>query len=300
MDRFDAMAALLEVVRAGSFSAAARGMGIPATSLTRRITDLEARLGAKLLNRSTRSLTLTDAGAVYVRAARRIIEEIEEAERVVAGEYVEPQGELVLTAPAMFGRVHVMPVVTEFLAAFPRIDLRLLLTDAVVPLIEERIDLAVRLGDLPDSSLVAARVGQMRTVLCASPAVLAAHGAPSGPADLATLPTIAVGATHQRHVWRFAGGAAVVIAPRLTVTTTDAAVEAAVLGAGFTQQRFYQVADRIAEGSLRLCLPEAEPLPTAVHVLHLGRDHLPLKSRRFLDFALPRLRQRLSTLARHG
>lgn len=300
MDRIEAMQALLEVVRSGSFSAAARTLGIPTTSLTPRISDLEDRLRAKLLNRSTRSLTLTDVGAAYVAAARRIVEDVEEAERAAAGEYLEPRGELVITAPAMFGRLHVVPIVAEFLAEFPKIDIRLLLADAVVNLVEERVDLAIRLGDLPESSLIARHVGEMRIVLSGSPGLFAAHGTPRSPQEVAMLPTIAVGGAGQRAVFRFASGTAlqtVAIQPRLSVTTNDAAVEAAVCGVGLTQQRLYQVAGQLVSGALRLCLVEHELRPAPVHILHISRDHLPLKARKFLDFAAPRLRERLKAIA---
>lgn len=302
MDRIDAMKALLEVVRSGSFSAAARTLGMPTTSLTRRISELESRLDARLLNRTTRSLTLTDAGAAFVVAARRIVEEVEEAERAAAGEYAEPRGELVITAPTMFGRLHVVPIVAGFLAHYPLIDVRLLLTDAVVQLVDERIDLAVRLGPLADSSLVARQVGVMRTVVCASPGFFAAHGAPADARAAAAMPTIAVGSiASQRHAWRLhdrSSGAweNVPVTPRLSVTSNEAAVEAAVLGVGLTQQRLYQVAEHLATGALRLCLRDCEAPPAPVHVVQVARDYLPLKSRKFLDFAIPPLRERLAAL----
>lgn len=304
MDRIEGMAALLDVVKHGSFSAAARHLRVAPTSLTRKISDLETRLGAKLLNRTTRSLTLTDAGSAYVIAARRIVEDVEETERIVAGEYVEPRGELVVTAPTMFGRLHVVPIVAQFLDRFPKIDVRLLLTDDVVNLVDERVDLAIRLGALADSSLIARNVGAMRTVVCASPALLAAHGTPARPEDVAPMPAIAVGGlASQRHVWHFAepgahGIVGVPIAPRMSVTTTEAAVTAAVLGVGLTQQRLYQVADQLASGALRLCLREFEVPPAPVHVLHLSRDYLPLKARTFIDLAIPLLRDRLAALAK--
>lgn len=301
MDRIEAMSALLEVIKAGSFSAAARRLGVPPTSLARRVADLEAHLGARLLARTTRSLSLTDAGSAYVAAARRIVEDVEEAERIVAGEYAAPRGELVITAPTMFGRLHVLPLVAEFLAAYPQIDARLLLTDALVHLVDERVDLAVRLGQLADSSLVARRVGVMRTVVCASPSWLAAHGTPRKPQDVATLPTIAVGdIANQRHIWRFGDSqhdaVDVPIDPRMSVSSNEAATAAAVLGVGLTQQRLYQVADHLASGALRLCLTEFEPRPQPVHVLQTSRVHLPLKARKFTEFAIPRLQQRLAAL----
>lgn len=302
MDRIDAMAALLEVIRAGSFSAAARTLGVPPTSLTRKITELEARLGARLLNRTTRSLRLTETGAAYVVAARRIVEDVEETERAASGEYAEPRGELAITAPTMFGRLHVVPIVAQFLERFPHIDVRLLLTDAVVPLADERIDLAVRLGELTDSTLIARQVGVMRGVTCASPAVFTAHGVPRDPAEAARMPTIAVGGiATQRHAWHFRDAAtgaplSVPITPRLAVTSNEAAVEAAVLGVGLTRQRLYQVADRLAAGTLRVCLREFERPPAPVHMVQVGRDYLPLKSRKFLDFAIPLLGERLAAL----
>lgn len=304
MDRIDAMSALLDVLKAGSFSAAARALGVAPTSLTRKITELEARLGVRLLHRTTRSLRLTDAGAAYVLAARRIVDEVEEAERVVAGEYAEPRGELVITAPTMFGQLHVVPVVAQFLASYPQVDVRLLLTDAIVHLVDERVDLAVRLGALADSSLVARRVGTMRTVVCGSPALLAAHGAPQRVADVATLPTVAVGSmTNHRPAWTLLDVTSqqlvsVPIAPRLSVTTTEAAVAAAVLGVGLTQQRLYQVADGLAAGRLRLCLHDAEPPAEPVHLVQIARDYLPLKARAFIDFAFPLLQDRLAALER--
>jgi DNA-binding transcriptional LysR family regulator len=301
MDRVEAMSALLEVVKSGSFSAAARDLGVPTTSLTRKITDLEARLGAKLLNRTTRSLSLTDVGKAYVVAARRIVDDVEEAERAVAAEYDEPRGELVLTAPTMFGRLHVLPVVASFLEAFPKVSVRLFLTDINLHLVDDRIDVAVRLGELADSSLIARRVGEMRIVVCGSPAFFEKHGIPRSPKDVETVPTVAVGGHNQRRPWKFADltlteNSTVAIKPRLYVTTNEAAVDAAILGVGLTQQRFYQVADKIASGSLVMCLREFETHPIPVHILHASRDFIPLKTRKFLDFATPLLRARLAAL----
>jgi DNA-binding transcriptional LysR family regulator len=304
MDRIDAMAALLDVVKAGSFSAAARRLGVAPTSLTRKITELEARLGVRLLNRTTRSLTLTDAGTAYVVAARRIVDDVAETERIVTGEYAEPRGELVITAPTMFGQLHVVPIVAQFLASFPQVDVRLLLTDAIVHLVDERVDLAVRLGALGDSSLVARRVGTMRTVVCASPGYLAAHGEPERAEDVATMPTVAVGRSmDQRPAWRLrdpasAGVTSLPITPRLLVTTNEAAVAAAMLGVGLTQQRLYQVADGLAAGALRLCLRDLEAPVEPVHIVQIARNYLPLKARKFIEFAYPLLQKRLATLER--
>ena len=298
MDRIEAMVALLEVVKAGSFSGAARTLGVPVTSLARKVSELETRLNARLLVRSTRSLSLTDAGADYVEAARRIIEQVDEAERALTGEYLEPRGDLVITAPTAFGRIHVVPVVADFLALYPNIDVRLLLTDANLHFVDDRVDIAVRIGDLADSTLIATRVGDMRTVVCASPEYLAAVRRPDAPTDLRGLRCVTVGSL-QRPTWRFTTPGsgrltAVTITPRLSVTTTDAAVEAAIRGVGMAQLRFYQVADAVASGGLRMVLEAYEPARLPIHVLHTSRDHVPVKARRFLEFVTPALRARVT------
>ncbi|TIT75955.1 MAG: LysR family transcriptional regulator, partial [Mesorhizobium sp.] len=172
MDRLDAMSLFVATVEAGSLSAAARRAGVPLATVSRKLSVLETHLKTRLLNRSARRLTLTDAGQSYLAACRRILEEVSEAERAAAGEYSSPTGELVITAPVVFGRLHVLPVVTAFLAAYPDVDIRLTLSDRITQLVEEHIDLAVRIGELPDSAMVAMRVGSIRRVVCASPAYL--------------------------------------------------------------------------------------------------------------------------------
>ncbi|HCR58694.1 MAG TPA: LysR family transcriptional regulator, partial [Raoultella sp.] len=184
MDRLSAMALLVKVTELGSMSAAARALNTPLTTVSRNIAELESALGARLLTRTTRRLTLTDAGVEYVAAARRILEEVENAERQAAGEYLQPKGELVIAAPTMFGRVHVLPVVSDFLARYPQINVRLLLSDRNADLIGDHVDLAVRIGALPDSGMVATRLGEMRIVTCAQPLLLAKHGVPQRPREL--------------------------------------------------------------------------------------------------------------------
>ena len=305
MDRFEAMSLLVAVTEQGSLSAASRALHVPLATLSRKISDLEARLGTRLLIRTTRKLTLTDAGVAYVAAARRILEQVEEAEREAAGEFTVPKGELVVTAPTMFGRLHVLPVVADFLAAFPDISVRLLLLDRNVDLVEDHVDMAVRIGRLPDSSMVATKVGDMRTVLCASPALLASHGLPKAPGDLARLPCVAVEAPLSSTSWRFRhprSGAAVhvAIAPRLTVTTPEAAARAAVLGVGVARLMHYQAVDAVQRGELQIVLEAHEPEAVPVHVIHASRGQMPLKMRRFLDFAAPRLREALAAISAPG
>jgi len=296
MDRLEAMSMLVSVTETGSLSAAARRLHVPLATLSRKISELEARLGARLLIRTTRKLTLTDAGAAYVAAARRILEQVEEAEHAAAGEFTEPKGELVMTAPVMFGRLHVLPVVAEFLAAFPHIDIRLVLSDRQVNLVDDHIDMAVRIGHLPDSSMVATAIGTMRMVTCASPALLAAQGTPQEPADLLRFPCVVVDTPLPAPSWRFRhprSGAHVDVPlrPRLSVTTTEAAADAASLSVGVTRLLHYQAIDAIGRDALRIVLQAHEPAPAPVHLVHVSRGQMPLKMRRFLDFAAPRLRR---------
>ena len=184
MDRLDAMSAFLAAVEAGSLSGASRKLGMPLATVSRKVSELETHLRTRLVNRTSRRLILTDAGRSYVTACKRILEDIDEAERAAAGEYVTPRGDLIITAPIVFGRLHVLPVVLEFLKAYPNIDIRLVLADSVINLQEEHADLAVRIGELPDSSLVATRVGSIGRVVCGSPAYFAERGTPKTPGDL--------------------------------------------------------------------------------------------------------------------
>ena len=188
MDRLDSMSVLLAVVDAGSLSAGARRLGIPLATVSRKVSDLEAHLRTRLLNRTSRQITLTDAGRSYAAACRRILEEIGEAERAAAGEYSAPKGDLVVTAPIVFGRLHVLPVTLDFLRAYPDIDIRLTLTDHSLNLLEDHVDVAVRIGDLPDSGLMATRLGSIRQVVCASPAYFAERGRPARPEALQAPP----------------------------------------------------------------------------------------------------------------
>jgi DNA-binding transcriptional LysR family regulator len=301
MDRLEAMTILLRVVETGSFSAASRALGVPLPTVSRKVGELEAHLGTRLLTRTTRKVAMTDAGAAYVASARRILDEIEATEREAAGEFHAPRGELVVTAPIFFGRLHILPVVSDFLAAYPEINVRLALTDRNLHLLDDHVDMAVRIGALPDSRMVATRIGSMRTVLCASPALLAAHGEPRAPENLAALPSVNAGALSAAPVWPFRrkGMRAAIempIRPRLSVSTAEAAVSAAIRGVGATRVLHYQCADAVREGALRIILAEWEIEPLPVHVLHAARGAMPSKMRVFLDFAVGRLRERVGSL----
>jgi DNA-binding transcriptional LysR family regulator len=294
MDRFEAMSLLLAVTDAGSLSAASRRLGVPLATVSRKISALEAHLGARLLIRSSRNLALTEAGAAYVAACRRILEELGEAERAASGEYRQPKGHLVITAPIVFGRLHVLPVVADFLKTYPEIAIRLTLADRVVNLMEEHIDVAVRIGALPDSALVATKVGAIRRIVCASPDYLASRGTPEIPADLAAHDCIAFEGLTSPVEWRFRKGKAEMTIPvhsRLVVNTAEAAVDAAIAGLGVTRVLSYQATVARRAGDLAVILERFEPEPSPVSLVHGGQGPLPLKTRAFIDFAVPRLRE---------
>jgi DNA-binding transcriptional LysR family regulator len=296
MDRLEAMSIVLAVVEAGSLSAAARRRGSPLATISRKVSDLETHLGTRLLNRSSRRITLTDAGRSYVAACKRILEEVEEAERSASGEYSAPKGDLTITAPIVFGRLHVLPIVIEFLTAYREIDVRIMLADGIANLLEDQIDLAIRIGELPDSSLVATRVGLIRRVVCGSPAYFAARGMPRSPDELASHDCIAFEGLTSPRTWTFRKGKSdlsVTIHSRLIVNTAEAAIDAAVAGVGVTRVLSYQIADAIRAGTLAVALQEFEPAPWPVSLIYAGQGLLPLKLRAFLDFAAPRLKARL-------
>ncbi len=296
MDRLEAMSILVAAVDAGSLSAAGRALGVPLPTVSRKVAELEAHLGTRLLIRSTRRLTLTEAGAAYVEASRRILEDVGEAERTAAGEYSAPRGDLIVTAPVVFGRLHVLPVVTDFLAAFPEIGVRLALSDRYLDLVDDHVDLAVRIGTLPDSSMIATRVGAVRRVVCGSPAYFAAHGVPKTPADLAGLACITFDVLNTATAWDFAApGGTVAVRSRLSVNTAESAIDAAATGAGITRVLSYQVAQAVAEDRLRIVLAPFEFPPVPVSLVH-APGLTPLKLRAFRDFAAPRLRKVLGTI----
>jgi len=298
MDRLEAMSALLAAVETGSLSAAGRKLGMPLPTVSRKISDLEAHLNTRLLVRSTRRLSLTDAGSSYIAACRNILEQVGEAERAAAGEFVNPIGDLIVTAPIVFGRLHVLPAIVEFLAAFPSINVRLLLSDRNADLIDDHIDVAIRIDALPDSGLVATHVGDVHRVVCASPRYLSLHGVPKSPSDLAKLSCITFEGLGSTNSWTFARKnsklpLAIAIQPRLSVTTAEAAIDAAIAGAGVTQVLSYQVADAVSTRDLQIVLPEFQPGSVPVNLVHLGQARLARKVRVFLDHLVPRLRKRL-------
>jgi DNA-binding transcriptional LysR family regulator len=298
MDRLESMTMFVAAVEAGSLSAAARRLGTPLATVSRKVSELEGHLRTRLLNRTSRRLTLTDAGQSYLTACKRILEQIAEAERAATGEYQAPKGDLVLSAPLVFGRIHVLPVVTEFLRTYPEIDVRMLLSDRVTNLLDDHIDVAIRIGALPDSSLLAARIGEIRRVVCASSAYLAARGTPSKPQDLREHDCVTFEGLAAPQTWRFKdkklADTLVPIRARLAVNTAEAAIDAAIAGVGFTRVLSYQTAEAERAGSLVRVLRAFEPDAAPIHLVHAGQQPLPLKLRAFVDFAAPRLKARLA------
>ena len=300
MDRLAAIKVFVAIAEAGSLSAAGRRLGMPLTTVSRHLAALEAQVGVRLITRTTRDLALTEPGRHYLDSCRRIIVELDAADLRLAGEHAEPQGELAVTAPVVFGRLHVLPVVVEFLTASPRVTARMLLVDRVVDLIEEGLDIAVRIGSLPDSSLVATRLGAIRSVACASPIYLAKRGTPATPQELAGHDCITFNTLQPAERWSFSARkqSRIAVNPRLTVNTAEAAIDAAKAGLGIARVLSYQAEASLNDGSLRLILEAYEPEAIPVSLVH-REDRLPqAKVQSFIALAVPRLRKQLKGLDR--
>ncbi len=300
MDRLEAMSVFAAVAEAQGFSAASRRLGMPLATVSRKVSELEQSLGVRLLARSTRRVSLTDTGRQYFEACRRILDDVSEAERAAAGEYRAPRGELILTTPIVFGRLHIVPVVTEFLEAYREVHVQMMLVDRVVDLIDEHIDLALRIGELPDSSLIAVRLGTIGRVVCASPAYLAAHGVPAHPRELAGHDAVTFAGLSSPKEWSFRVGGATQRFPvrsRLTVNTAEAALDAVMAGAGLTRVMSYQAAAAVRDGRLVMLLRDYAPEPNPISLVYPSGRLVPLKLRAFLDFAVPRLKARLQEIA---
>ena len=301
MDQLDAMRVLIAVTECGGFSAASRCLGTPVSTLSRKVGELERSLGTRLLVRTTRSLTLTEAGEAYVIAGRSILEQVEAADRAAAGEFQEPKGDLVLASPIAFGQQLLVPVIVEFLERFPHINVQLELSDRNARLIEDHIDLALRVGDLPDSDMMAMRLGMTRQVVCASPDFLNAHGCPRTPHGLTTYPCVSHDFGGLAARWTFAEPQSgreftVPVDPRLSVGTAEAARSAALRGLGLTRLKGYQVMPAVRNGTLQVVLGNFELPPQPVSFLHATGRTIPVKLRCFMDFAAPRLRAALTEM----
>lgn len=293
MDRFHLMTVFVAVAEEESFAAAARRLRMSPPAVTRAVAFLEERLGVRLLTRTTRLVRTTDAGVRYLEDARRILLDADEADEAAAGVNATPRGHLAVTAPVIFGKIYVMPVITAYQLAFNETTVSALFVDRVVNLVDEGLDVGIRIGLLPDSSLRAIRVGQVRRVVCASPVYLKKYGPPKVPANLFQHRIIAATSVSVGSEWTFAKGKekfGVRLSPRILVNTNDGALEAAKSGFGLTRLLSYQVANELAAGTLKTVLTEFEEASLPVHVIHREGRHGSAKVRSFVDLAVERLR----------
>lgn len=296
MDKLRAMAAFVQIVDGGSLTAAADVLGTSPTSVVRTLAALEASLGVRLLNRSTRRIALTEEGREYLERSRRILAEVDEAETALSARQARPSGRLAITVPVLFGRLHVAPVVTDFLAAHPGVRVELLLLDRVVDLLDEGMDLAVRIGALPDSSLVARPLGETRRMVCASPAYLAERGEARHPAELANHECVRFTALEGAAEWTFEDRGRplrVPVSGALTTNQVEAALDACVKGLGCGRFLGYQAAALLRERRLVCILRDFEPAAAPVHIVYPHSRLLSSRLRAFTDWAVPRLRERL-------
>lgn len=299
MDRFHELEVFLAVADAGSFAKAGARLRLSPPAVTRAVSALEVRLGARVFTRTTRSLSVTDVGQRLLESARRILADLEAAEKEAVGETAMPQGHLTITAPVTFGRLALAPIVCDFLGQHSRLTASVILLDRIANLVEEGIDVAVRIGPLPDSSLVAKRIGAVRRVLVASPDYLARRGTPASPAELKTHSVVAFSGLMPSREWRFGneqGDSRVTINPALEINDAAAAIGAAEMGHGITVALSYMVGDKIREGQLTAILKDYAPPPHPVHLVYPQARLIAPKVRAFIDFAAPRLKLALDRL----
>ncbi|MSR11671.1 MAG: LysR family transcriptional regulator [Gammaproteobacteria bacterium] len=293
MDKFNLISIFIAVVDTNGFAAAARKLNISPPAVTRAINELETQLHVRLLTRTTRKLRVTDAGARYVEDCRRIIAELSEAEESVGGRHGAPRGRLVLTAPVLFGSKFVTPIVAEYLQTYAEVSATCLFLDRVVNMMDEGIDVAIRIGELTDSSMQSIRVGQVRRVICAAPGYLKAHGLPKKPGDLQNHTIISANSMAPSPEWTLMedGVARVIkLQSRFTTSTNDSAIAAAIGGFGLTRLLSYQIAEFLRAGQLKTVLSQYEPAALPIHVVHREGRHASKKARAFIDLAVERLR----------
>jgi len=299
MDRLHLMTVFVAVAEEESFSGGARRLAMSPPAVTRCIASLETRLGVKLLDRTTRYVRVTEAGQRYLDDARRIIAEMDEADDAVVGINATPKGHLTVTAPGLFGRMYVTPLLVDYLNKYPQMDVSALYLDRVVNMMEEGVDVGIRIGELPDSSMMALRVGYIRRIVCASPAYLAQHGTPQTPQDLLKHTVISASSISPSVEWKFRQDhelTAVRIKPRLIVTTNDAAIEVAQRGFGITRLMSYQITPQLSDHSLQVILKEFELPPLPVHVMHREGRHKSARVRTFVDVMVEGLRAQLKAI----
>jgi DNA-binding transcriptional LysR family regulator len=296
MDRIQEMSLFAAVAEHASFAAVARQSGLSTATVTRATARLEARLGVLLVVRSTRNMRLTEAGQGFALDCRRLLAELDEAQNAAAGVHAQPRGMLKVTAPQLFGALHVTPILTRFLSQYPDVQARAILVDRVMPMLEEGIDVAVRIGPLPDSSLTAIPVGSVRRMVCASPAYLARHGTPQHPDELRAHSTISASSSERPPQWPFrieGREHSVAVNSRLSVTSYSAAISAALQDWGLTQIASYQIREHLNAGKLHCILDTFEIDPEPVHVVYLQGRRGSSKVRSFVDFCVESLRREL-------
>lgn len=287
MDRFQEMTVLLAVAEAASFTGGAKLVGMSPPSVTRVIAGLEKRLGTLLLARSTRSLRLTEAGRRYVEDCKRILLDLDEAEELATGSSIRARGNLTVTAPVMFGELYLIPLITEYLSTHPQVTINALLVDRLVNMVDEGVDVAIRIGRLPETGLQAIKVGHIRPVICAAPVFLERFGRPQEPKDVMEAPIVMSSASGLLTDWQFNLGASTLTLhpePRLMVSSNQAAINAARQGWGLTRVLSYQVAELVAKGELEIILEAFESPALPVHVLYQGGGRVPAKVHTFVDF----------------
>ncbi len=302
MDRLHLITVYIAVAEEQSFAAGARRLGMSPPAVTRAVGALEERLGVRLLERTTRHVRVTEAGRRYLDDARRIVAELDEADEAAAGSGAAPRGHLSVTAPMLFGRLYVTPGIVDYLQRYPHMEVSALFVDRVVNLVEEGVDVAVRIGDLPDSTMRAAPVGQVRRVLVASPAYLARHGAPRTPQELAAHTIVASNGSNVAPDWRFTQDGVVRtmrMQPRLLVNSNDAVIDAVRLGLGIARLLSYQAAAALAAGELQLVLDDYATVPVPIHIVHRDSRQGSARIRSFVDLMVERLRADAFLQAEH-
>ena len=290
MDRYTELQVFVAVAESEGFAAGARRLGISPPVATRAVADLEARLGIKLLTRSTRHVRLTDAGRRYLDDTKRILTDISEADEAATGINGEPSGQLAITAPLLFGKMYVLPGVVDFLNRYPKMEVNALFLDRIVNLLEEGLDVGIRIGELADSSMRAISVGMVKRVVCASPDYLARAGTPQHPDELAQHTIITANGLNASVEWKFADGINIRVKPRLSFATNDAAIEASIANFGITRLLSYQIAPQLADGRLTVLLEQFEQTKIPIHVIHREGRYASAKIRSFVDLMVERLR----------
>jgi len=297
MDRFTSMQTFVAIAETGGFASAARRLGLSPPVVTRAMMHLETHLGGQLLTRTTRKVRLTDAGTRYLEDCKRLLAELDDAESAVSGSHAAPRGVLHVTASSTFGRMYVAPLILDFLDLYPHVSVRAVLNDRVLDLVDEGLDVAVRIAHLADSSLTARRVGEVRRVLCASPGYLREHGVPKSPADLNQHEAIVFSQDRSTPTWSFEGPKGKLqVRPRtrLVVNATEVGIQAALSGRGITRVLSYMVTSDLRAGRLRLLLPDYEPEPLPIHLVYREGRRAPARVRAFVDFVNQRLPKQLA------